>query len=58
VYFDPTVDAQTALHELAAIFPADNQLAGTNDAHNSPSSEIPAGTCEDAAFTQMLWALP
>lgn len=51
VYFDPAVNAQTALNELATIFPADNQLAGTNVGHNSATSEIPGGTCEDAVFT-------
>ena len=51
VYFDPPTDADNALQEIAAIFPADTAAPTTNPGTNTSASADQTGTCEDAVFT-------
>jgi Protein of unknown function (DUF2511) len=51
LYFDPPVDAQTALQGIAHVLPTDSQVATSTDGHNPSWSKIPDGTCEDVIFT-------
>lgn len=53
VYFDPPVDERAALRELAAIYPADNQVTDIHIGHNSAITppKYPDGSCEDSQFT-------
>jgi hypothetical protein len=47
LYFDPSVDAQTALHEVAGILPADSRVEGSAHGHNPSWSKLADGTCEN-----------
>jgi hypothetical protein len=51
VFFDPTVDAQTALQQIAGIFPTDAQQSEIATGHNSSASPNQAGTCGNVVYT-------
>jgi hypothetical protein len=51
VIFDPPVDAQSALHQIAAILPTDAQQSDTVTGHNSAAAADQTGTCADTVYT-------
>jgi hypothetical protein len=51
VFFDPTVDAQTALQQIAGIFPTDAQQSEMATGHNSSASPNQAGKCGNVVYT-------
>jgi hypothetical protein len=51
VFFDPLIDARSALRQIAAILPTDAQQSDMTIGHNSPASKDQTGTCGEAVFT-------
>jgi hypothetical protein len=51
VFFDQPVDAQSAMQQIAAIFPADAQQSDIVTGHNSSAAADQTGTCADTVYT-------
>jgi hypothetical protein len=51
VFFDPHVDAQTAVAAVTSILPTDIQQAGSFNGVNRDDSKYPQGSCVDLAYS-------
>jgi hypothetical protein len=51
VYFDPHVDAQTAVRAVTNLLPTDIQQAGSFDGVNNDGSKYPLGSCVELVYS-------